>query len=93
MTFPDGTDLSTYDFFFTVKTSLSVDDTDATIVKDPTDWSKAGNIATLMLDTTDTDVTPKSYRYDFKFTNSATGDVVTTHQGAWVVTDVVTERD
>ena len=90
----DAIDVSTYDFFFTLKTDYNVTDTNATIKKEPADFSISGagsNVATVVLSDTETKIAIGTYVYDIQY-KDASGKITTFAIGDYVFSNEVTIR-
>jgi len=86
-------DITDWTIFFTLKTALGDADASALISKTVTSHSNATQgETTVELTASDTDLTPGSYYYDFKY-KTDDGDIGVLFEGKMTLTKIVTQRE
>jgi len=88
-------DITDWIVFLTVKEKMTDSDDDAIIKKTIVSHTDAPNgKTTIELDSTDTDITPKSYVFDIKYKDDSTpANIGIIIQGKLTVTRIVTQRE
>jgi hypothetical protein len=87
-------DITGYTFLFTVKRTYDTNDTDedAIIRKAFSITNAEGGVATLSLATTDTKFKPDTYKYNIKYINSNSTQVVPFRNGTFILYPSTTNR-
>ena len=86
-------DITGWTIFFTLKPTMSTADADATIKKTVTTHSNATLGETVVeLSAVDTNLTPGSYYYDFKF-KTDDGNIGVMFEGRYTISKITTQRE